>query len=168
MPETVNSYKYLDFLTRQMVKMWVGMEKPRAIPWTPLAKPLTHSTVALISSGGIALKSDRPFDQEGERQDPWWGDPTYRILPRTATERDVEIYHQHINPSFARQDLNCLLPLQRLLEMEAGGEIGGSAPRHDSIMGYILEPKTLLEATTPRMIRHLKEDQVDVVALIPA
>jgi D-proline reductase (dithiol) PrdB len=168
MAETVNSYKYLDFLTRQMVKTWIGLERPRAIPWTPLARPLEQCTVALLSSGGIALKTDRPFDQEGERRDPWWGDPSYRVLPRTATEGDVEVYHQHINPAFARQDLNCLLPLERLLEMEASGEIGRSAPHHYSIMGYILEPQTLLEVTTPQIVGHLKDDQVDIVVLVPA
>jgi D-proline reductase (dithiol) PrdB len=168
MAPTINSTKYLDFLTRQMVKAWIGLERPRPIPWTPLAKPLAECTVALLTSGGIALKSDRPFDQQGEREDPWWGDPSYRLIPRTATEADVEIYHQHINPAFARQDLNCLLPLQRLLEMEASGEVGRSAPRHYSIMGYVLEPQTLVEVTTPQIIQNLKEDEVDVAVLVPA
>jgi hypothetical protein len=45
----------------------------------------------LLSSAGIALKDDQPFDQEGERQNPWWGDPTYRVLPKTATEKDVRL-----------------------------------------------------------------------------
>lgn len=170
MPDTVDSCRYLDFITRQMVKSWAAMESPgaHAIPWTPLAKPLAECTVALISSAAVALKTDRPFDQEGERQNPWWGDPSYRVLPRTATERDIEIYHLHINGSFARQDLNCLLPLQRLLELEASGEIGCSAPHHYSIMGYILQPKTLIEETTPQIIRHLKDEQVEAAVLVPA
>ena len=164
----VDSYKYLDFITRKMVKAWVGMERPRPIPWTPLAKPLADSTVALISSGGLALKTDRPFDQAGERQNPWWGDPSYRILPRTATEQEVEVYHLHINPGFARQDLNCLLPLQRLQALADSGEVGGSAPHHYSIMGYILQPETLLAETTPQIIRHLRDERVDIVVLVPA
>jgi len=164
----VDSYKYLDFLTRQMVASWINMAVPAPIPWTPLSKPLSDCTVALISSGGIALKADVPFDQEGERQNPWWGDPSYRVLPRTATEQDVEIYHQHINPNFARKDLNCLLPLKRLAELETSGEIGGSAPNHYSFMGFILQPKTLLEKTVPQIIQHLKDDRVDIVVLVPA
>jgi hypothetical protein len=62
------------------------------IPWTPLSKPLADSTVALLSSVGLALKTDRPFDQEGERRNPWWGDPSYRILPRRGDlERAVRL-----------------------------------------------------------------------------
>jgi D-proline reductase (dithiol) PrdB len=90
------------------------------------------------------------------------------VVPRTATEQNVEIYHLHINPSFPKQDLNCLFPLGRLLELEHVGEIGRSAPNHYSFMGYILQPKTLLEESAPSMIRHLQADDVDVVILVPA
>jgi hypothetical protein len=60
-------------------------------------KPVSESAVALISSAGIALKIDRPFDQRSERQNSWQRDPSYRILPRNVSEQDVEIYHLHIN-----------------------------------------------------------------------
>ena len=112
---------------------------------------------------------DRPaLHQEGERQNPWWGDPSYRILPDTATENDVRLYHLHIDPRFAEQDLNCLFPLGRLKELEQSGEIGRSSPRHYSMMGYILEPETLLQVTVPAITRDLREDQADVVVLVPA
>ncbi len=168
MTKTVDSYRFLDRINGKLVKTWIERESAHEIPWTPLSKPLTDCTVALISSGGIALKTDRPFNQEGERQNPWWGDPSYRVIPRTATEEDVEIYHLHVNPSFPKQDLNCLFPLGRLLELEEAGEIGRSASHHFSFMGYILQPGTLLEESTPAMIRHLQSDGVDVVVLMPA
>lgn len=168
MTKTVDSYHFLDRINEKLVKTWIARETPRDIPWTPLSKPLAESTVALISSGGIALKSDRPFDQQGERNNPWWGDPSYRVLPRTATEQDIEIYHLHVNPRFAKQDLNCLFPLGRLLDLEAAGEIGRSATQHYSFMGYILRPETLLEESVPAMIRHLQSDRADVVILVPA
>jgi D-proline reductase (dithiol) PrdB len=168
MNKTVDSYRFISGITKRMIRTWIGMEKPRPIPWTPLAKPLAQCTVALLSSAGIALKSDRPFDQEGERQNPWWGDPSYRRLPQDATERDVRLYHLHVNPSYAEQDLNCLFPLQRLKELERSGEIGRSAPRHFSMMGYILAPEVLLRETVPAIIRDLKEDRVDALILVPA
>ena len=167
MDKQVDSYRYLSGITKRMIKSWIKMEQPRPIPWTPLTKKLSDCTVAMISTGGIALKTDRPFDQEGERQNPWWGDPSYRILPNTATEQDVRLYHLHIDPRYGEQDLNCMFPLQRLKELEAAGEIGRSAARHDSFMGYILRPEKLLQETTPQMIRNLQEDQVDVVVLVP-
>jgi D-proline reductase (dithiol) PrdB len=163
----VDSYRFLDRLTQKLVRSWIGLETERDIPWTSLTRPLQESTVALISSAGLALKTDQPFDQEGERQNPWWGDPSYRILPRTATAQDVNLYHQHIHPRVIAQDLNTLMPLQRLLELEHRGEIGRSAVHHYSYMGYILEPQVLLEESTPAMIRHMRQDGVNVVVLIP-
>jgi D-proline reductase (dithiol) PrdB len=168
MSKTVDSYHFLDRMTGRLVKSWIALETPREIPWTTPSKPLADCTVALISSGGIALKTDRPFDQEGERQNPWWGDPSFRVIPRTATEQDVEFYHLHINSSFPKQDLNCLFPLQRLRELEEAGEIGRSAPFHYSFMGYTLQPMTLLEHSVPAMIDHLQGEGVDVVVLVPA
>ena len=163
----VDSYRFLDRLTKRLVQTWIGLEHPRDIPWTPLSTPLEESTVALVSSAGIALNTDQPFDQEGEKKNPWWGDPSYRLLPRTATEEDVTLYHLHIHPRLAEQDLNTIMPLQRLLEFEQRGEIGRSAASHYSFMGYILEPKVLLEKSTPEMIRHMKDENVDIVLLVP-
>ena len=166
--KTVDSYRFISGITKRMIKSWISMERPREIPWTPLARPLSDCTVSLISTAGIALKTDRPFDQEGERRNPWWGDPSYRILPAATTSPDVQLYHLHIDPSYAEQDLNCLFPLQRLQEVAQAGEIGRVAPRHYSIMGYILRPEQLLAETVPAIIRDLKEDLADVVVLVPA
>ena len=94
--------------------------------------------------------------------------PDLKSLIEASAGQQLELIQEYINPAFARQDLNCLLPLGRLLEMEASGEIGRSAPHHYSIMGYILEPQTLLEVTTPQIVQHLKDDQADIVVLIPA
>lgn len=164
----VDSYRFLSFITKKLVKSWIDLETPRDIPWTPLAKPLTECNVALVSSGGIALKTDRPFDQEGERENPWWGDPSFRVIPRQATEDDVEIYHQHVNATFAREDINCLLPLQRLEKLARLGEIGGAARNHYSFMGYILQPEQLLKESVPKIIQLLQADHVDAVVLVPA
>jgi D-proline reductase (dithiol) PrdB len=85
MSKSVDSFRFISGITRRMIKTWIGMEEPRPIPWTPLTKPLSECTVALLSSAGIALKTDTPFDQERERRNPWWGDPTYRRLPKDAS-----------------------------------------------------------------------------------
>ena len=168
MDKQVDSYRFITGITKRMVKTWAGMEKPREIPWTPLAKKLSDCTVATIVTAGMALKSDKPFDQEGERRNPWWGDPSYRVIPCSVTERDVSFYHMHINPAYALRDLNSMVPLGRLQELEQTGAIGHTAPRHYSIMGYILRPEELLTQTVPAIIRDLREEHADVVVLVPA
>jgi len=167
MSRQVDSYQFISGFTRRMVKSWIENEEPREIPWTPLSKDLNDCTVALISSGGIALKTDLPFDQEGERQNPWWGDPSYRVIPRSATAADIKVYHLHINPSYGEMDINCLLPTERLVEFERAGGIGRSASSHYSIMGYILQPDTLLQSSVPAIISQLQSEGVDAVILLP-
>ena len=163
----VDSYRFLDGMTKRMVKSWVGLGTPADIPWTPLAKPLSDCTVAMVSSGGVALKSDRPFDLDIERRDPWFSDPCYRVIPRETVAEDIKVYHLHINAAFAEQDLNCILPLQRLAELQASGVIGRVAPSHYSYMGYTLRPQRLLDESVPAMISRLKQENVDAVVLVP-
>ena len=167
MTKQVDSYRFISRATTRVMKAWVKREPPRDIPWTPRSKPLAQSTVALISSAGMSLKEDKPFDQEGERNNPWWGDPSYRTIPRTATEGDVRCYHLHFDPSFAAQDINCIFPLRRLEEFKENGEIGRVAPSHYSIMGYILQEQELLQKSAPAIISNLKSENVDLVLLIP-
>ena len=169
--KTVNSFKFVPGLTRRVVRSWIKRERQRPpgqpIPWTPLSKPLEASTLALISTAGLVLKGEQPFDQEGERQNPWWGDPSYRLLSHSVREKDVRLCHLHVNPVFAEEDLNCIFPLQRLSELVDEGSLGRLAPTHYSFMGYILRPQVLLEESVPAMIRHLKDEEVDVVLLVP-
>ena len=168
MAKTIDSYKFVSGITKRTMQTWAKMESPREIPWTLLVKPLFECRVALISSGGIALKSDIPFDQEGERQNPWWGDPTHRVIPHGTKTEDIKLYHLHVDPSYVEADINSLLPIDRLDELAAAEEIGGVAPSHYAFMGYNLQPRILLEETTPKIIRNLKDEAVDVVVLVPA
>ena len=168
MEKTVDSYRFVSGIAKRMVRTWIKLEIPRTIPWTPLTKPLRGCKVALISSGGIALKSDKPFDQEGERQNPWWGDPSYRIIPNGTKTEDIRVYHMHINPRFGEEDINSLLPIDRLNDLVKLGEVGNSAQRHYSFMGYILDPKEFLERTIKGIIKNLKAQKVDIVVLVPS
>ena len=166
--EKVNSLRFLGGATKRLVKTWIKMEEPREIPWTSLNKDVNESKIALLSSGALAMKSDTPFDQQGERDNPWWGDPTHRVIPGDADLNDVRSYHLHIDPWYSQQDMNCLFPLDRLRELSASGAVGEVAESHYSIMGYILEPDTLLRETTPQIIESLQNEKVDVLLLVPA
>ena len=164
----VNSYRFTDIVTTRLVKAWIKLEPQRNIPWKALDKPLSECNVALISTGGIALKSDRPFDQDGERRNPWWGDPSFRVIPASAETDDIQVWHMHIDPALAGQDMNCLLPIDRLRELAAAGFVGHMAASHYSFMGYLLDPEELLQKSIPAIIENLQSEQVDVVALVPA
>jgi len=165
---SIDSYRFLDFGSRQVMKAWAARQEPGIIPFTPPAKPLRECTVALVSTAGIARNDDRPFDQERERRDPWWGDPSFRVIPLGTTEREVRIHHLHIDPRFGQADLDVVLPMRRLTELARDEAVGGAAPRHYSIMGYILDPTVLVEKTAPAIADAMCADHVDAAALVPA
>jgi len=165
---SMDGFRFLDSATREVMRAWFDREPgPDAMPWTPLRSSLAESRVALISSAGISLLDDAPFDQDGERLDPWWGDPTYRVLPRETTTGQVRVSHLHMDPRPAAEDLDCLLPLRRLDELVEAGAVGSSAPNHYSIMGYILKPRQLVEETAPALAGALVGDEVDLALLVP-
>jgi D-proline reductase (dithiol) PrdB len=164
----IDSYRFLDFASRQIMKAWAAREEPGVIPFTPLGKPLRECTVALVSTAGVARNDDRPFDQEGERRDPWWGDPSFRAIPLGTTEKDVRLYHLHIDPRFGEADLDVVLPMRRLTELAGEDVVGRPAPTHYSMMGYILEPKVLVEKTAPAIAERMRAERVDAAALVPA
>jgi len=165
---SIDSYRFLDFASRQVMKAWAARQTREVIPFTPMTKPLADCTVALVSTAGVACDGDVPFDQDGERRDPWWGDPSFRVIPLGTTEREVRLYHMHIDPRFGQADLDVVLPMRRLVELSDARVVGRAAPRHYSIMGYILEPAVLVSDTAPAIAEQMRHDGVDAAALVPA
>jgi D-proline reductase (dithiol) PrdB len=129
---------------------------------------LKEATIALITSAGISLKSDRPFDMEREKQEPSWGDPSYRELPKGTTEKDIQIHHLHINPKPILQDINVILPLTRMAEFEKEGIVGRLAPTAYSFYGFQLESKEFLSQAIEPISKRMRQEGVDAVFLTPA
>jgi D-proline reductase (dithiol) PrdB len=138
------------------------------IPWARVTKPLPASKVALVSTAGISMRGDTPFDMESERRRPNRGDPTFRRIRSDATAADVEVNHLHINTVFIRRDLNVALPLDRLRELADEGVVGASAAAHYSTMGYQGASTEVLEReTAPAIAAAMAEEGVDLVLLAP-
>lgn len=155
------------------LKAWIGKGIRKnayegVIPWTPLKKPLAETTLTLMTSAGISMKGDRPFDMEREKREPTWGDPGYREIRRDAAETEVDVNHLHVNTDFIKADLNVILPLQRLAELEAEGVIGKLAPTNYSYYGYQPDPTELLQTTMPRVAARMQEEGVEAALLTPA
>jgi D-proline reductase (dithiol) PrdB len=155
------------------LRAWISKDIPDQpfsgkIPWTPLGKSIRETTFSLITTAGISMKSDPPFDMEREKSEPTWGDPSYREIPRTATERDIEVNHLHINTDHIKQDINVMLPLTRFKEFEQEGLIGKLAPTCYSYYGFQLNPATLLNETMPKVAERMRHENVEAVLLTPA
>jgi len=51
---SIDSYRFLDFASRQVMTAWAARQKPGVIPLAPLTKPLGECKVALVSTAGVA------------------------------------------------------------------------------------------------------------------
>jgi D-proline reductase (dithiol) PrdB len=155
------------------LRAWMSKEIPDQpysgkIPWTPLKKSINETTFALMTTAGISMKTDPPFDMEREKIEPVWGDPSYREIPRAATESDIEVNHLHINTEYIKKDINVMLPLTRFQEFEEEGIIGKLAATCYSFYGFQIDPTALLEETMPRIADKMREENIEAVLLTPA
>ena len=134
------------------------------VPWTPLTAEVGQCRLALITTGGVRLSSQPPFDM----QDPA-GDPAFREIPYRTFLGELAITHNYYDSRDAKKDINIIFPIQRVVELKQGGEIKSVNHRHFSFMGHIKDHHidTLMQKTAPEVAAALKEDGVDIVILTP-
>jgi D-proline reductase (dithiol) PrdB len=134
------------------------------IPWMPLAKPLAHCRVALVTTAGLVAPGQAPFDDSIRG-----GDYSYRALPAEVEVRSLIDTHRSetFDHTGVQRDPNLVFPLDRLRELAARGRIGSVNGRHLSFMGSITAPGRLIKESAPAAARVLVEDQVDLALLVP-
>lgn len=139
-------------------------DDPVANAVTPLRKPLNQCTVALVTTAGLSLPGQPPFDVSIKM-----GDSSFREFPNDISPQLLEMNQRSwaFDQTGILRDRNLALPLDRLKEMQQRGEIGAVAPRHYSFMGSIVGPVKLMKEAAPEVARRLKSDSVDVVLLTP-
>ena len=137
------------------------------IPWAEVTKPLSESRISVVSTAGLSMKGDEPFDMEGERRRPSWGDPTWRRLARDVSTDTIQAHHLHIETSHLLRDLDVCFPLPLLRELEAEGAIGEAAPSHYSIMGFQGPDLRRLEPSCHAIADAMVEEEVDLALLVP-
>lgn len=135
-------------------------------PWAPFNKELAATRLAVVSTAGLYLEGQEPFDVDSAR-----GDPTFRALPSDFDAAQIRIAHTHYPHTRAEQDLNVLLPIDRLRELVAAGALGGLAPNFYSFgfgggltRPYVEAP----DGTAHELARLLMAQGADAALLVPA
>ncbi len=129
-------------------------------PFTPLKKSLEQSRIGLVSSCGIYHRDQPPFD-------PVKNDLTYREIPAEVDPRELMIAHNFYNSTDARRDVNCVIPIERLKELEKEGFIGEFVSPAYSFMGRIFKRRELQEQMVPALIQKFQEKKMDALLLVP-
>jgi D-proline reductase (dithiol) PrdB len=167
--KTVDGFRFLPPSLKAWIRTFIPDEEFKGpIPWTPLEKPLSQTTISLVTSAGISLKTDSPFDMEREKREPVWGDRSYRTIPRGTTEKDIDVNHLHINTHYIKQDINVILPLGRFEEFEKERIIGRLAPTSYSFYGFQWKNTNFLEEAIKPISERMKREGVEAALLTPA
>ena len=165
----VDGFRFLPPGLKAWVQTFIPEEEFKgSIPWTPMSKPLNQTTIALVTSGGISLRSDPPFDMEREKREPLWGDRSFRIIPRGTTESDIDVNHLHINTNYIKKDINAILPLARMAEFEQEKIIGRLAATAYSFYGFQWQNTEFLSEAIEPISKKMKLEKVEAVLLTPA
>lgn len=129
-----------------------------AIPWAPIKKSLSESTVVLISTGGVHLRSDRPFALNS--------DSTFRVIPKDVEAGDLAISHQAYDRTDALRDINLVFPIERLRELEDEQVIGQLA--QDNYGFGLMGSARRLMPSLKEVARRISDSGVDLALLVPA
>lgn len=116
---------------------------------------LSERRVAVVSSAGIHRRDDQKFSLSSS---------DFRKV-----SADDDVIMSHISGNYDRtgflQDINTILPLDRLAELASDGVIGSVAQTHYSFMGAT-DPADM-QPYAAQVAGMLKADQVDAVLLVP-
>ena len=129
-------------------------------PFVRLARPLSASRLAIVTTAGLHRRGDRLFTP---------GDQTYRVI--AADTPIADIIQSHTSIGFDRvptmRDVNISFPVDRLRELIARGELGGLGPSHYSFMGAQRDVARIEKETGPEVGRRLCDEGVDVALITP-
>jgi D-proline reductase (dithiol) PrdB len=129
----------------------------RAIPYTPFDRDLSDTTIALVSTAGVHLKTQEPYNTDG--------DGSYRVIPSDTNVADLMVTHTHYDHTAADQDINVVFPIERLRELVADGTIKGLNTEFFGMMGYTLKMKQVLDETGPEIAKKVERSATDLVLL---
>ncbi|HEX4953625.1 MAG TPA: glycine/sarcosine/betaine reductase selenoprotein B family protein [Thermoanaerobaculia bacterium] len=140
---------------------WRRIDPPA---WAPLPRPLSECRLGLVTSGGLSMPDQPPFDETVKG-----GDWSYRWIPLDA--KLPSLVESHKSDAFDHRglaaDRNLALPLDRGHELVAAGRLGELNRRHLSFMGSITAPGRLIAESAPEAAAGFVADGVDVALLVP-
>ena len=133
----------------------------KCVPFTPFDGELSRATVAIVTAGGVHLRSQEPFNIADEL-----GDLTFRVIPADVDSSQLMVTHHHYDHTDADADINVVFPVDVLRDLQREGFIRDIARKHIGYMGYTMQLKAMYEGTAPEIANEIdKGSRADVVVL---
>jgi len=136
---------------------WAERSEPAG--WAPINKPLRSAKIAIVGSGGIYRRGQIAFHTKD--------DTSIRIIDVDTPSDDLRIAHFAYDQTDARNDPNCVFPLDRLQELVDEGVIGGLCEEAYAFMGGIYSTRRLEAETAPLLEERCRAQEPDLVLLVP-
>ena len=125
-------------------------------PAWSVPKEASSRRVSIVSSAAISKRGDKPFS---------WLANNHRVIEKD----NLDLVMTHVAVEYERtawqQDINTILPIDRLEEMAKNGEIGSVSNEHYSFIGSSDPIK--MERSAREVAERMKDDAVDTVFLVP-
>jgi len=134
------------------------------VPFAPLNKELSRARVGLVTTTGVYVEGQEPFDVDAAL-----GDSTYRAIPSDVEVSALRIAHTHYPHDRAERDINIIFPVERLRELAEEGALGSLAACFYSY-SFDLHVKELVDpeaGSAHDIARAYREEGVDAVLITP-
>jgi D-proline reductase (dithiol) PrdB len=135
----------------------------RRAPFTPARRALPMLNLALITSAGAYLDGTDPFDLDSPG-----GDVNFREIPVEIEAEDLKYAARGYDPAAVTNDMNSLIPIERLFEFESNGIIGQLNPVFWSFSGFVPDAARLNDEMLPRLVERVHRYEVQAALLVPA
>mgnify|MGYP003993592493 FL=1 len=146
-----------------------GYEKPYVwahyedVPFTPLKKPLSESTVTLFSTSDVSVR--REDDDALSAAETTVGE-VYSLPWDTPLESLYSRQESFDRYATSLDDIDSYLPLTRMREFAEAGRIGAVTRNfHNINRGY--SQKLMIETSAPAALAKCREEGADVAVLTP-
>ena len=131
-----------------------------ATPFSPLVKPLSESRLGIVTTSFL-YREDRPAEWPESKAKHPYALPVADAPSRMFTQ-DLSWDKQATHTD----DPETFLPLERAKEMVAEGRLG-SLSRRFYVVPTDYSQRRTLKVDAPELLELLREDEVDVVMLVP-
>jgi D-proline reductase (dithiol) PrdB len=153
-------FQYLPIMAQNSApkppRVLVSPSKPT---WCPIAKPVSESRVALLSSAALRLANQEPFIPRE--------DLSYRRVPSDPAAGEIVIDHHSGIGRVPKLDPEIVFPRTALAELAKRGIVGSPAPFHFSFMGGVRRQQEIENQLAPAIVNDLKQARVDLALLVP-
>lgn len=134
-------------------------ERTDPVPLVASDRPLSDRKVLLIGSGGIYRHGQVAFATKD--------DTSIRLIDTDTPSSELRTAHFAYDQADARDDPNCVFPLDRLRDLAADGVIGDLTEHAASFMGGIYSTRRFEAETVPQLVALCEAEEPDLVLLVP-